>query len=165
MQSSWVSEEEFGMGIVDLKTAISSAKSVAGSFLNALLVVTLHAMKWLALEFPITGNQLVDPSSIAKDQIAHAKSTPDRTDTGIPKSDSSLQKLRSGSVANGQETSLSVTATISKTSGVVKNVDESAKPDDTSSKAYTKSATESEVCILYYCIPNGQHRPHTWFLW
>lgn len=36
MQSSWVSEEEFGMGHVDLKPAAAAAKSLAGRFINAL---------------------------------------------------------------------------------------------------------------------------------
>ncbi|WOL00987.1 hypothetical protein Cni_G09700 [Canna indica] len=119
-KSSWVSEEEFVMGYVDLiKPAASAAKSAAG-------------------------NQVVEPLNTSKDQLAHAKSMPDQKDGGTSlKSDSAQQKVRTGS--NGQETNFSVSATNSKTSVVMKNVDESTKPDDTSSKTYAKATMESET--------------------
>ncbi|CAL9126100.1 unnamed protein product [Musa textilis] len=120
-KSSWVSEEEFGMGHVDLKPAAAAAKSLAG-------------------------NQVVDPSSTAKDQMTHAKSTPDRADGGtVLKLDSTQQRVRTGSSANGQEAIVSASATSSKTSGIGKSMDEIMKPEDTSSKAYAKAAMESEM--------------------
>lgn len=40
-QSLWVSEEEFGMGIVELKSTASAAKSVPGKFSTSLSIATL----------------------------------------------------------------------------------------------------------------------------
>lgn len=94
---------------------------------------------------------MVDPSSTAKDQLTHAKSTPDRADGGtVLKLDSTQQRVRTGSSANGQEAIVSASATSSKTSGIGKGTDEIMKPEDASSKAYAKAAMESEVCLVQY---------------
>ncbi|XP_074582550.1 THO complex subunit 2 [Curcuma longa] len=122
-KSLWVSEEEFGMGIVELKSTASAPKSVPG-------------------------NQIVDPLSTGKEHIQHTKST-DRADGGsVLKPDSTQPKVKTGLLANGQETNFSISATMNKNSGLVKNMDESMRSDDVSAKAYTKGAVESDTRAL-----------------
>ncbi|XP_020090049.1 THO complex subunit 2 isoform X2 [Ananas comosus] len=80
-KSSWVSEEEFGMGHIDLKPSASPAKA-------------------------LTGNQAIDPLNAAKDPMARMKSSDSRAEKSegamLPKSDISQQK-RGGMSANGHD--------------------------------------------------------------
>ncbi|XP_042385261.1 THO complex subunit 2-like isoform X1 [Zingiber officinale] len=146
-KSLWVSEEEFGMGIVELKSTASAAKSVPGNFSTSLSTATL-LQRMLRGPNSSTGNQMVDPLNTGKEHIQHMKST-DRTDGGsVLKPDSTQPKVKTGLLANGQETNFSISATMSKNSGLVKNIDESMRSDDVSAKAYTKGAAESDTRVL-----------------
>lgn len=88
---------------------------------------------------------MVDPLSSGKEHIQHTKST-DKTDGGsVLKPDSTQPKVKTGLLANGQETNFSISATMNKNSVLVKNTDESMRSDDVSAKAHTKGAAESDV--------------------
>ncbi|XP_073103404.1 THO complex subunit 2 isoform X2 [Elaeis guineensis] len=152
-KSSWVSEEEFGMGHIDLKPAASPAKSLAGNQGNASngSALSISHNEMTGMRNATTGNQLADPLNTAKDQVARAKSTDgrlDRSESGmLLKSDSAQQKPRSGSSTNGPDSQTLSSSLPPKPSAIVKNPDELAKvsPEETAAKVTSKGAVESET--------------------
>ncbi|GJM92078.1 hypothetical protein PR202_ga08506 [Eleusine coracana subsp. coracana] len=118
MQSSWLSEEDFGMGHLDLKPA--AARSVSG-------------------------NQPTD-SSTAKDQSVRTKSTESRHERleGSMKPDG--QQKKSIVSANGSDSQIPSSSGQGKSSGVVRAADEPPKPvSDEGAKVSAKPTSDSEI--------------------
>ncbi|GJM92086.1 hypothetical protein PR202_ga08514 [Eleusine coracana subsp. coracana] len=118
MQSSWLSEEDFGMDHLDLKPA--AARSVSG-------------------------NQPTD-SSMTKDQSVRAKSTDSRHERseGAMKPDG--QQKKSVVSANGSDSQILSSSGQGKSSGVVRAADEPPKPvSDEGAKVSAKLTSDSEI--------------------
>jgi len=116
-KSSWLSEEEFGMGHIDLKPATTRS---------------------------VPGNQSADPST-AKDQNARAKSESrhERLE-GAMKPD--VQQKKSSVSAIGYDNQIPSSAVQGKSSGVVRVADEPPKPvSDEGVKVSAKPSSESET--------------------
>ncbi|KAK3166323.1 hypothetical protein QOZ80_1AG0044350 [Eleusine coracana subsp. coracana] len=116
-KSSWLSEEDFGMGHLDLKPA--AARSVSG-------------------------NQPTD-SSTAKDQSVRTKSTESRHERleGSMKPDG--QQKKSIVSANGSDSQIPSSSGQGKSSGVVRAADEPPKPvSDEGAKVSAKPTSDSE---------------------
>ncbi|XP_073105253.1 THO complex subunit 2 isoform X4 [Elaeis guineensis] len=151
-KGSWVSEEEFGMGHIDLKHAAASTKSPAGNLGNApngsALGISQNEMS--GTRNATTGNQVADPLDIIKDRMTRAKSTDGRSDRSedgvLLKADSAQQKSRSSSSMNGPD-SQTHASLLPKPSGIMKNLDELLKvsPEETFTKVASKGTVESEV--------------------
>ncbi|KAG0540719.1 hypothetical protein BDA96_03G433200 [Sorghum bicolor] len=117
-KSSWLSEEEFGMGHIDLKPA--TARSVLG-------------------------NQSADPS-MPKDQNARAKSIENRHERSEGAMKPDVQQKKSSVAANGSDIQISSSSIQGKSSVVVRAVDEPPKPvSDEGVKVSTKPTSESET--------------------
>ncbi|KAL6839975.1 hypothetical protein ACP4OV_029785 [Aristida adscensionis] len=117
-KSSWLSEEEFGMGHLDVKPA--TARSV-----------------------PV--NHSAD-SSVAKDQNVRAKSIEGRHERseGVAKTD--VQQKKSTMPANGSDSQIPPSSAQGKSSGAVRVVDEPSKPvSDDGVKVSVKPTSESET--------------------
>ncbi|KAL6001260.1 hypothetical protein ACLOJK_006992 [Asimina triloba] len=154
-KSSWISEEEFGMGHLDLKPAPSPAKSLAsivpisnGSVINSSQNENAGSRN-VAL-----GNQLSDSATSVK-EIARAKAADGRSESVTHmKLDSAQPKQRGGQSANGADLH-SITPAIqsgnSRPVGIQKTVDEHLKgvPDENMVKVTSKVSIESEVWFLY----------------
>ncbi|XP_072998778.1 THO complex subunit 2 [Typha latifolia] len=124
-KNSWVSEEEFGMGHIDLKPTASPAKSLAG-------------------------NQLLDTLNTAKDQTTRAKSTdgrPERSEASVILKSDMTQQKRSGLSANGADSQTHSSSALLKPSGVARGTDEPAKffSEETDMKVSLKAVVESET--------------------
>ncbi|XP_073105250.1 THO complex subunit 2 isoform X1 [Elaeis guineensis] len=151
-KGSWVSEEEFGMGHIDLKHAAASTKSPAGNLGNApngsALGISQNEMS--GTRNATTGNQVADPLDIIKDRMTRAKSTDGRSDRSedgvLLKADSAQQKSRSSSSMNGPD-SQTHASLLPKPSGIMKNLDELLKvsPEETFTKVASKGTVESET--------------------
>ncbi|PUZ53307.1 hypothetical protein GQ55_5G042600 [Panicum hallii var. hallii] len=118
-KSSWLSEEEFGMGHIDLKPATTRS---------------------------VPGNQSADPST-AKDQNARAKSESrhERLE-GAMKPD--VQQKKISVSANGSDNQIPSSAVQGKSSGVVRVADEPPKPvSDEGVKVSAKPSSESETRV------------------
>ncbi|XVF43449.1 hypothetical protein PTKIN_Ptkin02bG0040900 [Pterospermum kingtungense] len=153
-KSSWVTDEEFGMGYLELKPAPSLAsKSVAGNTIpvqNGSSVNTYMGEAAGGRTVSI-GTQQSDLSSV-KDQIPRTKSDGrlERPEN-VPLGKSDLKTKGSGTSANGSDAVSSVPLATSQ-SGTVKShenqkqLDESSnKPDEHASKVPAKNATELEL--------------------
>ncbi|XP_062207878.1 THO complex subunit 2-like isoform X2 [Phragmites australis] len=117
-KSSWLSEEEFGMGHLDLKPA--TARSVPG-------------------------NQSADPS-LAKDRNVRAKSTERRHEKSEGATKPDVQQKKSTVSANGSDSQIPSSSAQGKSSGAVRVADEPPKPlSDEGVKVSTKPTSESET--------------------
>ncbi|CAO2181939.1 unnamed protein product [Urochloa humidicola] len=115
-KSSWLSEEEFGMGHIDLKPA--TARSVPG-------------------------NQSADPLA-AKDQNARAKSIERRHEKSEGAMKPDVQQKKSSVSANGSDSQIPSSSIQGKSSGAVRVADEPLKPDE-GVKVSAKPTSESET--------------------
>lgn len=155
LQSSWVSEEEFGMGHVDLKPAASPAKSLAANLVTVPNGSALPQTETAVLRNVAVGTQLIESSNSVKEQILRSKPVDGRTERSesstLAKADSGQPKLKGGSLPNGAD-SISSSSTMTqpgtaRPSGTQKNADELAKGhvDENMPKIAPKGAVESEV--------------------
>ncbi|RWR76239.1 THO complex subunit 2 isoform X1 [Cinnamomum micranthum f. kanehirae] len=154
-KSSWVSDDEFRMGFVDLKPAASPAKPLAGNSVTVPNGSSLALTENAALRNVASGTQLIESSNSLKEQISRSKPVDGRTERSesntLAKADSGQLKLRGGSLANGADMQ-SVPSTMtqsgtSRPSGTQKNTDELAKGhlDENNVKIAPKGAMESEA--------------------
>lgn len=117
-KSSWLSEEEFGMGHIDLKPA--TARSAHG-------------------------NQSTDPS-MAKDQNARAKSIESRHEKSEAAMKPDVQQKKSSLSANGSDNQIPSSSIQGKSSGTVRVADEPPKPvSDEGVKVSARPTSESET--------------------
>lgn len=117
-KSSWLSEEEFGMGHIDLKPA--TARSVLG-------------------------NQSADPS-MAKDQNARAKSLESRHERSEVAMKPDIQQKKNSVSANGLDSQIPSSSVQVKSSAVARVMDEPPKTvSDDGVKVSAKPTSESEA--------------------
>nr|CAB3479237.1 unnamed protein product [Digitaria exilis] len=118
-KSSWLSEEEFGMGHIDLKPATSRT---------------------------VTGNQSSDPST-AKEHNLRAKSIENRHERSEGAMKPDVQQKKSTVSANGSDSQIPSSFVQGKSSGIARVVDEPPKTaSDEGVRVSVKPTSESEVC-------------------
>ncbi|ONK75341.1 uncharacterized protein A4U43_C03F15830 [Asparagus officinalis] len=145
-KSSWVSEEEFGMGYLDLKPATTSSSKLPGNMgntSNGSALTATQSGETTGGKIVSAGNQIAEFSSSSKDQISRAKSSGADRSEGL-----ATHKTRGGSTANGIDlASSNLPPGIPKPSGNIKNTDEAAKlsSEDSIAKNASKIAVEPEV--------------------
>ncbi|KAI8538772.1 hypothetical protein RHMOL_Rhmol09G0129800 [Rhododendron molle] len=165
---SWVTEEEFSMGYVELKPAPTLAsKSLAGNLVSVQNGYGLNVQSEPAGGRVVdAGTQHSDPGNAVKDQISRAKPVDgrlERTESASLKSDSGHAKLKSVPLVNGSDgqasmLSASVQAGAFKSIESQKQMDESTNRilDDNVTKVGSKTSAESEVrAPVKRSLPSG----------
>ncbi|KAK9115903.1 hypothetical protein Sjap_014850 [Stephania japonica] len=157
-KSSWVTDDEFNMG-VNVKPARSpSSKSISVPIPNGLVLNNSQTESGLTKHIP-SGNQIKESGISTKDQALRAKSTEIGTEraesVSVPKSDMGLSKSRVGLSLNGTDAqpvliTSAVQFGVSRSTEVQKHVDGSAKGtmDENTVKVVPKIA-ESETSVLF----------------
>lgn len=154
-QPSWVTDEEFGMGYLEIKPAPAPASASKSLSVTAAAVQNVHGTNVSPAE-PV-GSRAVAPGTLHSDSGSSVKDLRmrsdgriERTESNLLKSDPSHLKLKGGSV-NGVDVQSSVPSTlqsgISRSVENLKQMDESAnKQLEENSKVTAKMSMESEVC-------------------
>ncbi|KAJ6877618.1 THO complex subunit 2 isoform X1 [Populus alba x Populus x berolinensis] len=113
---SWVTDEEFGMGYLDIKPPSAASKSLSGNVAAAQNSSALNVSQGEPADGRalVTGSQHGDPGNSNRDQISRAKHADGRSDRteNIPhlKSDPGHQKSKGGSSTNGSNAQSSVSS-------------------------------------------------------
>lgn len=149
LQPSWVTDEEFGMGYLELKPAPSlAAKS---SVPNSVALQSSSAIS-ISLSEPAGGKaSLTDAANPIKDQMLKTKPADGRLERaeGVSnvKSDSGNIKLKGGSTANGSDALAVLQSGTSRSIENQKQVDEFSNRtvDDNVTRVGPKNSLESEV--------------------
>lgn len=154
MQPSWVTDEEFGMGYLELKPAPSLAAKSSVS--NSAALQSGSAIG-ISSSDPAGGKpSLMDSANSVKDQMLKTKSVDgrvERTDgVSSAKSDSGNLKLKGGSLVNGSDTQSSMPLAVLQ-SGTSRSIENKKQVDDFSNrtlddnvaKAGPKNSLEPEV--------------------
>lgn len=163
MQPSWVTDEEFGMGYLDIKPP-AATKSMSGVAAGQSSSSTVVSQNELASGRAVaSASQHGDSGNSSREQSSRVKS--ERTDTHV-RSDPAHQKVKVGSLTNGSD-SFSVAGPVgtSRAAENQKQVDESTNRilDDGTARTSQKNSGESEVfygLFLVICInrePSGQN--------
>ncbi|PON53679.1 THO complex [Trema orientale] len=149
---SWVTDEEFGMGYLELKPAPSSlaAKSSVG---NLVAIQSGSAINVSQNEYAGVKTNVSDSSNSVKDQMLKARPADGRTERteGVSnmKSDPGNVKLKGGSLINGtdaQSAMPSAGLSSGKSLENQKQVDESInRPDENLGKVAPKNSSEPEL--------------------
>ncbi|OVA14452.1 THO complex [Macleaya cordata] len=152
-KSLWVTDEEFGMGYVDLKPApLTASKSLGvavpnGSALNA------SQLEPSGFKNLTNAGQITDSGNSVKDQTLRTRPVDgrlERTESITLKSDPGQPKLKGGSLTNGLEvqssmSTVAVQSGMNRSTDTQKHVDESAKgPFDETIAKVTQKITEAE---------------------
>ena len=159
LQPSWVTDEEFGMGYLELKPTPSLAsKSLAG---NLVAVPNGSGLNIFQNESSggrtvASGTQHLDAGNSVKEQVLRAKTVDGRLErtesVSLVKSDPVHAKVKAGSSVNGSDIQQSMPSAASHTgtsrSGENQRpVDESTNRtlDESTVKVSSRASTESEV--------------------
>lgn len=147
LQPSWVTDEEFGMGYLELKPAPSLAAKSSAS--NSVALQSGSGLN-ISLSEP-AGGKVTDAANSVKDQMLKTKPADGRLERaeGVSngKSDSGNLKLKGGSMANGSDASAVLQSGSSRSTENKKQVDEFSNrtSDDNITKVGPKNSLESEV--------------------
>lgn len=156
MQPSWVTDEEFGMGYLDIKPPAAS-KSLPSN-----LAAAQNSSAVNVSQGESTGGRTVaavtqhgESGNSAREHISRGKPADGRLDRGDSvshlKSDPGHQKVKGGSLVNGSDVQLSVSSAgiggTSRSAENQKQMDESANKimDESTGRAASKNSMESEV--------------------
>lgn len=166
MQPSWVTDEEFGMGYLELKPAQSLAsKSLTGNVVTTQNGSALNISQSEAVGEKTVSvvTQHLDSGNSVKDKMQRTRPADGRLERAesvpVAKSDQGQVKLQSGALANGSDGNSSVpSASVTGTSRSLENqneVDESVirASDENVAKVATKNSVDYEVlcsCVQVY---------------
>ncbi|CAJ1936729.1 unnamed protein product [Sphenostylis stenocarpa] len=130
---SWVTDEEFGMGYLELKPAPSLTKSSAGNSATVPSGINLNVSQTES-----ASGKHVDSGNTAKDQLIRTKPVDgksERTESiTTAKSDSGHIKVKSGSMVNGLDAQTSLVAS-SVQSGMSKSTENSKQVEESLNRA------------------------------
>lgn len=148
MQSSWVTDEEFGMGYLDLKAAPSTTKSSAGNSAAVQSGISLNVSQTES-----TSGKHLESGNTAKDQTIRTKTADgksERTESiTATKYDSGHVKLKGGSMVNGLDAQSSLPSPAGQ-SGALKSVENPKQMEESISKAPDDHTTRNvEVVFIY----------------
>lgn len=158
MQPSWVTDEEFGMGYLEIKPAQSiAAKSSVG---NLVAIQSGSAINVSQNEYAGVKTNVSDSSNSVKDQMLKARPADGRVERAESvsniKSDPGNVKLKGGSLINGTDAQSSMTGLSSGTSRSLENqkhVDDSMiRSDENTAKAAPKNSLEPEVAFEFFVL-------------
>lgn len=158
MQSSWITDEEFGNGYLELKSAPLASKSSAGNSAATHSGSTIN----ISQSEPIGGkvgtlpSQHPESSNSVKDQVLKTKTSDGRLERAesisTVKSDQGHLKLKGGSLVSGSDAqspmpSAALQSGTSRSMENKKQVNESSNrtSDENMGKAAPKNSSESEV--------------------
>ncbi|MCL7046579.1 hypothetical protein MKW94_030124 [Papaver nudicaule] len=131
-KSSWVTDEDFCMGYVDLKPATVPASKSLGVTVPNGSSLKASQMESSGVKNTTIAGQLSDSGNLIKDSTSRARPIDGRLDRTesitLPKSDLEQPKLKGGSLTNGLETQC--ISTVAVPSGLVKSVDTQKHADD-----------------------------------
>ncbi|KAJ6743936.1 THO COMPLEX SUBUNIT 2 [Salix purpurea] len=157
---SWITDEEFGMGYLDIKPPSAASKSSSGNVAAAQNSSALNVSQGEPAEgrAPVTGSQHGDPGNSTRDQISrakHADGRSDRTDyVSHSKFDQGHKKSKGGSSTNGSNaqsdgSAAAIRVGASRSAENQKGVDDSSNRtlDDDTVRVAPKNLAESEVKI------------------
>jgi THO complex subunit 2 len=150
MQPSWVTEEEFGMGFLELKLAPSMTKSAAGNSAAVQSGIGPHVSQTESA----SGKHL-DSGNTVKDQTVRTKTADGRSDRTesitTAKSDSGHVKLKGSSMVNGLDSQSSLASPAGQ-SGALKSVENPKHVEESTSRAPDEHVTRNvEVAFNYLC--------------
>ena len=158
MQPSWITDEEFGMGYLDIKPPSAASKSSSGNVAVAQNSSALNVSQGEPAEgrAPVTGSQHGDPGNSTRDQISrakHADGRSDRTDyVSHSKFDQGHKKSKGNSLINGSNaqsdgSAAAIRVGASRSAENQKGVDDSSNRtlDDDTVRVAPKNLEESEV--------------------
>lgn len=175
LQPSWVTDEEFGMGYLELKPAPSLAsKSLVG---NLAAVPNGSGLNTFQNESSggrtiASGIQHSDTGNSVKEQVLRSKTVDGRLErtesVSLPKSDPVHTKTKGGSAVNGSDIqqstpSASSHAGTSRSGENQRQVDESTNrtADENLMKVSSRTSSETEVlsglCCLHKILDNYRH--------
>ncbi|KAL2342397.1 hypothetical protein Fmac_003682 [Flemingia macrophylla] len=136
---SWVSDEDFGMGYLELKPAPSVTKSSAGNSAIVQSGINLNVSQTES-----ASGKLVDSGNTVKDQVIRTKNADgksDRTESiTMTKSDSGHTKLKSSSMVNGLDAQSSL-ASSSVQSGTSKSMENTKQVEESINRASDEHGT------------------------
>lgn len=152
-QPSWVTDEEFGMGYLELKPAPSMTKSSTGNSAAVQSGISLSVSQTES----VSGKHL-DSGSTVKDQISRTKvadSKSERTDsTTATKSDSGQVKLKGSSSVNGLDAQSSLPSPAVQ-SGTSKSMENQKQVEESINRAsdehVTRAAEVAFIITLMLC--------------
>ncbi|KAI5555015.1 hypothetical protein POPTR_019G054600v4 [Populus trichocarpa] len=156
---SWITDEEFGMGYLEIKPPSAASKSLSGNAAAAQNSSALNVSQGEPAEgrAPHTGSQHGDPGNSTREQISrakHADGRSDRTDNvSHSKFDQGHQKSKGGSSTNGSNAQSAGSAAAvhvgASRSENRKGVDDSSNRtlEDGTVRAAPKNLAESEMKI------------------
>ncbi|KAL9344872.1 hypothetical protein Peur_062547 [Populus x canadensis] len=157
---SWITDEEFGMGYLEIKPPSAASKSLSGNVAAAQNSSALNVSQGEPAEgrAPLTGSQHGDPGNSTREQISrakHADGRSDRTDNvSHSKFDQGHQKSKGGSSTNGSNaqsagSAAAVHVGASRSAENRKGVDDSSNRtlEDGTVRAAPKNLAESEMKI------------------
>ena len=158
LQPSWVTDEEFGMGYLELKPAPSvAAKSSVG---NLVAIQSGSAINGSQNEYAGVKTVVSDSSNSVKDQILKVRPADGRTEkaenVSSIKSDPGNVKLKGGSLINGTDAQSSVPSAglssgASRSLENLKQVDDSMnRADENIAKVAQKNILEPEVAFEFF---------------
>jgi THO complex subunit 2 len=158
LQPSWVTDEEFGMGYLDIKPPSVASKSLSGNVAAAQNSSALNVSQGEPADGRafVTGSQHGDPGNSNRDPISRAKHADGRSDrtenVSHLKSDLGHQKSKSGSSTNGSNAQSAVSSAAvpigaSRSAENQKGMDDSTNRtlEDSTVRVAAKNLVESEV--------------------
>jgi len=150
MQPSWVTDEEFGMGYLELKPAPSMTKSAAGNSAAVQSGIGLHVSQTESA----SGKHL-DSGNTVKDQTVRTKTADgksERTESiTVTKFDSGHVKLKGSSMVNGVDAQSSLASPAGQ-SGALKSAENPKQVEESTSRAPDEHITRNvEVAFNHLC--------------
>ncbi|KAJ6973964.1 THO complex subunit 2-like isoform X1 [Populus alba x Populus x berolinensis] len=162
---SWVTDEEFGMGYLDIKPPSAASKSLSGNVAAAQNSSALNVSQGEPADGRalVTGSQHGDPGNSNRDQVSRAKHADGRSDrtenTPHLKSDLGHQKSKGGSSANGSNAQSAVSSAAvhigaSRSAENQKGMDDSTNRtlEDSTVRVAGKNLVESEFPQSGQCL-------------
>lgn len=141
MQPSWVTDEEFGMGYLELKPAPSVTKASAGNSATVQSGVNLNVSQGES-----ASGKHVDSGNTVKDQVTRAKTADNKSERtesiAATKSESAHIKLKSSSMVNGLDAQSSL-ATSSVQSGTSKSMENPKQVEESINRAPDEHGTRT----------------------
>lgn len=141
MQPSWVTDEEFGMGYLELKPSPSMTKSSAGNSATVQSGINLNVSQTES-----ASGKHVDSGNIVKDQAMRTKTADGRSERTesitVTKSDTGHIKLKSSSMVNGLDAQSSM-APSSVQSGMPKSMENPKQVEESINRASDEHGTRS----------------------
>uniref|UniRef100_A0A2P2MC08 THO complex subunit 2 n=5 Tax=Rhizophora mucronata TaxID=61149 RepID=A0A2P2MC08_RHIMU len=146
---SWVTDEEFGMGYLEIKPPSTASKSLSS---NVAAAPNVPQSESLGGKAAVSISQFGDSGNLTREQVSRTKSTDGRLDrvesVSHVKSDQGHQKVKGGSLVSGSDVQPLSSAQIgTRAAENQKQMDESANRavDENMGRIASKNSAESEL--------------------